>query len=74
MSKQINKYSFMKISLDIYIDHYESLLVETESLLDSLSPDPTNPIYVKTEAEKRLYTNFLHTLKGIKYLNYDPYN
>ena len=73
MSKQINKYNFMKISLDIYIDHYEALLTDAESLLESLPPDPTNPIYVKAETEKRLYTNFLHTLKGLKFLNYDPY-
>ena len=73
MPKQINKYNFMKISLDIYIDHYETLLSEAENLLDSLPPDPIDPIRIKTEAEKRLYTNFLHTLKGIKFLNYDPY-
>ena len=73
MSDKINKYNFMKISLDIYIDHYEALLSESENLLESLPSDPLDPIRIKTEAEKRLYTNFLHTLKGIKFLNYDPY-
>ena len=73
MPDKINKYNFMKISLDIYIDHYESLLHEAERLLETLPPDPLDSMRVKTEAEKRLYTNFLHTLKGIKYLNYDPY-